>query len=75
MKTITIKDVKKWEAKTKKNYDMLEKKIIRDKGIFDCEEALEEVACREGKLYGYIEAYKDLGLIREKDYWKLYTMI
>ena len=33
MKTITIKDVKKWEAKTKKNYDMLEKKIIRDKGI------------------------------------------
>ena len=75
MITVTIEDYKKWERKAKKNFDFLKKKIIEEIEYYRYEDDLEDAACQQGKLYGYIDAYKNLGLIKEENYQKLYDLI
>ena len=75
MSTVTIEDYKKWECKAKENYIFLKKKIIEEIEYYRHEDDLEGAACKQGILYGYIEAYKNLGLIKDEDYDKLYDLI
>jgi len=55
-------------------YDALKKKIIEAKKEYKDDE-IGERTYKQGILQGYVEAYYDLGIIRDKDYRELDELI